>query len=73
MTTILEQAVTALQSLPDDRRNELAQVILDATMPTIEYGEEHLTMIDAGLKSANAGRFATADQVNEIFAKFRPV
>lgn len=73
MTTLVEQAMAALQNLPADRRDELAQVIIDASMPTIQYDADQLAKIDKGLASADAGRFATDDQVAAAFAKFRAV
>ena len=73
MSTIVEQAVTALQNLPADRRDELAHVIVDAAMPTIQYSDEQLEGIDAAITSADAGDFATDKEVEKAFARFRRV
>ena len=73
MSTILEQAVTALQNLPADRRDELAHVIVDAAMPTIQYSDEQLEGIDAAINAADSGDFATDKEVEKAFARFRRV
>lgn len=73
MSTIVEQAVTALHNLPADRRDELAHVIVDAAMPTIQYSDEQLEGIDAAIKAADAGDFATDKDVEKAFARFRRV
>lgn len=71
MTTIVDQAVSALQNLPEKRREELAQVIIDAASVGVAYSDEQLAGIDAAIAEADAGNFASDESVEAAFAKFR--
>lgn len=71
MTSKLEQAITALSNLPVDRQEELAAVIIDAAVPTIEWSDELRAAVDEGLADAEAGRFADPAKVEATFARFR--
>lgn len=73
MTTLVEQAMTALQSLPADRRDELAQTVIDMAMPTIQYSDQQIAGIEDALSSARAGDYADQETVEATFTKFRGV
>lgn len=73
MPTLIEQAMAALQSLPDDRRDELAQVIIDVSTPTIQYGEEQLAGIETAIEDVKADRFADPALVEATLAKLHQV
>ena len=45
MNTIVDQAVVALQTLPVDQRNELARVVIDAALPTIQLNDEPMAEV----------------------------
>lgn len=72
MTAKLEQALVAVSDLPAERQDELAELLLSAAMPTIDYTSPELeTAIDDGLAQAEAGNFALSSEVEAVFAKHR--
>lgn len=71
MSTIVEQALSALYNLPADRRDELARGIIDATLPTIPFSDEELERVDRAAAAARAGDFADAADVEAVFARYR--
>ena len=72
MTKLLEKAIAAVRKLAPERQDELAEVLLSASSETpLELTTEELEAVEAGLADANAGRFATDEEVEELFAKFR--
>ncbi len=73
MSSIVEQAVSALQKLPADRRDELAQIIVEATKPSIRYSTEQLSGIDAAIAEADAGEFVSSKEITAVFSRFRKV
>lgn len=72
MTKLLETAIEAARKLPAERQNELAEVMLAASgaTPYILAGEE-LAAVTEGLADAEAGRFATDENIENILAKHR--
>jgi predicted transcriptional regulator len=71
LTEVLERVA----AWPPGVQDELAALALDleAGLAGAEYEPtpEELSGIDRGLRDAAEGRFATAEQVEEAFAKFR--
>jgi hypothetical protein len=71
LTEVLERVETS----PADIQNELAELALelDAGFKGDEYEPtpEELAGIDRGLRAAAEGRFASDQQVEAVFAKFR--
>lgn len=61
MTTKVEQAFSALSNLPVERQEEIADAILSAAMPTVEWPDEVEVAVDEGLADLAAGRVVDAD------------
>jgi predicted transcriptional regulator len=61
---------------PEAAQAELAELVLeiDAELGAGAYKatKAELDGIDRGLKAAGEGRFATSDQVDDLFRKYRP-
>ena len=71
MTIKLQEAVSALQTLPTERQDELADVLFGIASPAYQYTAAELQRLDQSIQSADKGDFATADQVEAAFAKFQ--
>jgi len=74
-TKKLTEVLERVEAWPPDVQNELAEFALelDAGFKDGEYEPtpEELAGIDRGLRDAAEGRFATDQQVEAAFAKFR--
>jgi predicted transcriptional regulator len=74
-TKKLTEVLERIEAWPPEAQNELADFALelDAGLSDGEYkptpGE--MAGIERGLRAAAEGRFARADQVEAVFAKFR--
>ena len=72
----LEDVLRRVEAWPEAARAELAELALeiDAELGGGAYQatSAELDGIDRGLKAASEGRFATDDQVEELFKKHRP-
>lgn len=75
MTTKLEKAIEIVRKLPAERQDEVADVIemVAAQESTRPFTAEENRAIDEGLADANAGRFATDEEVEELFLRLRSV
>ena len=75
MTKKLRELIEKAQQWPEDAQWELAQIVseMDAGLKGGTYHAtlEELAGIDRGLKDARAGRFATDEEVEAVFAKHR--
>lgn len=73
---ILLDVLRRAEDWPEAAQAELAEIALeiDAGLGTGTYHAtpKELEGIDRGLKAAREGRFATDEQVNQVFRKFRP-
>jgi hypothetical protein len=73
-TKMLQDVLVRVETWPETAQNELAEVALD-----IEAGlagdyqptADELAGIDRGLRAADAGRFASDEEVEAVFATFR--
>jgi hypothetical protein len=74
-TKKLTEVLERIEAWPPEAQNELADFALelDAEFKDGEYEPtpEELAGIDRGLRAAAEGRFATDQQVEAVFAKFR--
>ena len=74
-TKKLTEVLERVEAWPPRVQNELAEFALelDAELNDGEYEptQEELAGIDRGLRAAAEGRFATDQQVDAVFAKFR--
>jgi hypothetical protein len=75
-TKILEDALRRVDAWPEAAQVELAQIALEIeaglASGTYHATPKELEGIDRGLKAARDGRFATDDQVKQVFQKLRP-
>jgi len=70
MTRLLEQAVAAVRSLPDDVQDDLARMLLQLAgvyQPLYELSPEEAADIDASMAEAERGEFATDDEVRALW------
>ena len=72
MTMKLDQAFDKLRQLPQERQDEWAELISEAEYdaPT-SYSADQLAAIDEGIADAKAGRFASDEEMQALFARFR--
>lgn len=71
-STKLDTAIAAVRDLPEARQDELAEAILAAAdVSEQSYTLAQLQAIDEGLADAEAGRFASDEDVERLFARFR--
>ena len=71
-STKLDTAIAAVRDLPESRQDELADAILAAANTADRnYTSAQLQAIDEGLADAEAGRFASDEDVERLFARFR--
>ncbi len=72
MSSKLEQALDALRKLPEERQDELAEALyLGAQTTTENHTAAQLAAIDEGIADAEAGRFASDQEVAVLLARFR--
>jgi predicted transcriptional regulator len=75
-TKLLKDVLERVEKWPQEAQTELARIALeiDAGLGGGKYQATpaELAGIDRGLKAADEGRFATADQVGRVFEKHRP-
>jgi predicted transcriptional regulator len=73
---ILQEALRHVEDWPEAAQAELAEIAfeIEAGLATGTYHAtpKELEGVDRGLKAAREGRFATDDQVKQIFRKLRP-
>jgi hypothetical protein len=74
-TSKLTEVLERVEAWPDDVQNELAEFALEleAGLKDGEYQPtpDELAGIDRGLRAAAEGRFASEQEVEAAFAKFR--
>ena len=74
-TKRLTEALERIEAWPADAQDRLAEIALDIedALSGKEYSPtpEELEGIDRGLRAAAEGRFATDQEVEAVFAKFR--
>ena len=75
-TKILQDALRHVEAWPEAAQVELAEIALEieAGLATGTYHAtpKELEGIDRSLRAAREGRFATDDQVKQVFQKLRP-
>jgi hypothetical protein len=74
-TASLASVIERVEAWPAEAQDELAEIALEieAGMSGRDYDPtpEELAGIDRGLRAAEEGRFATDEEVEAVFAKFR--
>ena len=73
MTTKLDRALEQVRKLPRERQDHIADVLLTMATPLSEndYTPEQIAAIEEGLADAAAGRFASPDDMEAFFARYR--
>jgi hypothetical protein len=74
MTELLEIAVAAARELPPNRQDEMARVMLTIVAENdevVELTEAEIASIAESRKQAALGNFATDEQVQALWAKYR--
>ena len=69
--TKVEQALKTFPSLEPEQQETIADFIIGAALPVIEFGDSEMAKIDKGIAAADAGDFASDRDVSEVFARFR--
>ena len=74
-TKMLTEVLERVETWPAHAQDQLAEIALDieTTLKAGDYDPtpEELAGIDRGLRAAAEGRFATDEEVEAVFAKFR--
>ena len=70
MMNKLQEAFTALSTLPVERQAELAEVLVGVAKTSTRYTDEQLTGIDVALADAETGNFVSEQEIAAVFAKF---
>ena len=74
-TKMLESALERVEQWPPGLQDQLAQIALEIDGEFVDgvyhASAEELAAIDEGLRAAAEGRFATEEEVEATFAKFR--
>lgn len=74
-TKTLVDVLERVESWPAEAQDELAQIALEIEAglsdDLYEPTDEELAGIDRGIRAAEEGRFASEEQVEAVFAKFR--
>ena len=74
-TKMLTEVLERVEAWPAHVQNQLAEIALDieAALKEGDYDPtpQELAGIDRGLRAAAEGRFATDEEVEAVFAKFR--
>ena len=68
----MEKAIKAVSKLPEDRQNQLAELLLAAAVEEpLRITDEERRAIKDGLTDADAGRFAPEARIEALFSKHR--
>lgn len=74
MNQRLAAAIEGIRRLPEERQAEIAdflEVLLAQAEPFPEWTEEQIEQVQQGVADADAGRFASKEEVAELFGRFR--
>jgi len=72
MTSLLKLAIEKLEKLSPERQDELARMLLDAADSEIYVlSKAERAAVEEGLADVRAGRFASDEEVEAIFARHR--
>jgi len=74
MNAKLKNIFERVEAWPQSAQDELTQIALEIEAElsgTYDASPEELEAIDQGLRDAAEGRFATEEQVEAVFAKYR--
>lgn len=70
MTKLLDEAIKQVRSLPDERQNQVAGVLLSIAkqnLPTLS--DEHVAGVHEAIAEANAGKLVDKAEIDKVFTK----
>jgi predicted transcriptional regulator len=72
MNREFEEIVLEARSLPDDRQGELAEILRDLVLPKkFKLTAEQLADIELSKQEAREGKFATKEEMADLWRRFR--
>ncbi len=71
MVTKVDEACEILRSLPLERQEELADIILSVSEEHSHYSAARIALIDASRAQAKAGEFVSEDDLEAMTVRFR--
>lgn len=71
MTITLRDALAALERLPADRQAELAEALKRLAEDERTEDVAFVAAVEEGLRDADAGRFATDEDVADVLSQYR--
>jgi predicted transcriptional regulator len=73
MSALLEKAVAKIRELPEERQNELAEIMLEMAQDPDAWvaTADQLAEIEAAKREAREGKFATDEEMAETWRRFR--
>jgi len=70
MTKLLEKAISRIRELPEDRQDELAEMLLDcADQPKVILTPEQIAEVELAIQEADAGKFATDEEMAALWKR----
>ena len=73
MNALLQKAVARIRELPEERQNELAEIMLEMAENPASWipTADQLADIEAAKQEAREGKFATDEEMAETWRRFR--
>jgi predicted transcriptional regulator len=70
MTKLLEKAISRIRELPEDRQDELAEMLLDcADQPKVILTPEQIAEVELAIQEADEGKFATDEEMAALWKR----
>ena len=70
MTKLLEKAISRIRELPEDRQDELAEMLLDcADQPRVILTPEQIAEVELAIQEADEGKFATEEEMAALWKR----
>lgn len=73
MTKLLDSAIAAIKSLPDDRQDLAADVLLaiaEQATPRVRLGKDQIAEVELARAEAREGKFASDENVDALWKRF---
>jgi len=71
MTRLMEKAISRVRALPEDRQDAIAEFMLDFAGEPASLTDEQLAEIERAKQDAREGKFATDEEMAEVWRLFR--
>ena len=70
MTKLLEKAISRIRELPEDRQDELAEMLLGcADQPRVTLTPEQIAEVELAIQEADEGKFATDEEMAALWKR----